>query len=262
MEVYNGPHLMMNYEKENSRLIISWKSSPDNDLVYREELIEHLNIVLKIKPSQIIWLLDNLTFKVTDVTKKWVEENISQPVFRAGFVAINKDGFDQVAFVVGKDVLAYIDVMDIFKKNTISGFRPKYFATQTESEIWLNEEVGSKFSNEENESLSISFKGVDNNGKIVFEFKEIASKFDSTINYFKNISEENHFMRNNIAKYSSLTKREKETLRLIIKAYTNPQIADKMSVSENTIRTHRNRIWNKLEIHHFRDCLRFECFFN
>ena len=139
---------MMNYEKENSRLIISWKSSPDNDLVYREELLEHLNIVLKIKPSPIIWLLDNLTFKVTDVTKKWVEENISQPVFRAGFVAINKDGFDQVAFVVGKDVLAYIDVMDIFKKNTISGFRPKYFATQTESEIWLNEEVGSKFSNE------------------------------------------------------------------------------------------------------------------
>ena len=46
------------------------------------------------------------------------------------------------------------------------------------------------------------------------------------------------------------------------KSDTNEQIADKMDISYNTIRTHRTRIWHKLEIKHFADCLKHECFFN
>ena len=57
MEVYNGPHLIMRYEKENSRLICTWKSSPHNPVAYREELIEYLEISKKIKPCQMIWIL-------------------------------------------------------------------------------------------------------------------------------------------------------------------------------------------------------------
>ena len=76
MEVYNGPHLLIKHEEANSRLISIWKSSPPNDLAYRKELIAHLHIAENIKPSQIMWLLENLTFKVADVTKKWVNENI------------------------------------------------------------------------------------------------------------------------------------------------------------------------------------------
>jgi len=69
-------------------------------------------------------------------------------------------------------------------------------------------------------------------------------------------------MRNNVEKYSSLTPREKETLKFIVKGYTNKQISEKIDVSHHTIRTHRNRIWQKLKIKHFRDCLKYECFFN
>lgn len=47
MQVYIGSHLTIKYEKENSRLISSWKSSPPNDVVYREELLEHLHMVKK-----------------------------------------------------------------------------------------------------------------------------------------------------------------------------------------------------------------------
>ena len=103
MEVYNGTHLLIKYEKENSRLISIWKSSPPNDLAYRKELIGHLQIAQKIKPYQIIWLLENLTFKVDDATKKWVDKNISKPIFKAGFITKNQDGFDQVVFVVRHD---------------------------------------------------------------------------------------------------------------------------------------------------------------
>jgi len=262
MEVYNGSHLIITYEKGCSRLISTWKSSPPNDLEYRKELIEHLHIAQKIKPSQIIWRLDSLTLKVADDTKKWVNENISAPIFRAGFVGKNQDGFDQVAFIVGQDVLAYIEIMDIFKENLSIGFKPKYFATEIECINWLSQDANTKDSNSKEQKLSITFKGTDDDGKVVFEFKEQPSKFNSTINSFKTIIEQNHFIKSNVQQYSSLTPREIETLKFIIKGYTNLQISTKMYVSLNTIRTHRNRIWQKLEIKHFRDCLKYESFFN
>ena len=262
MEVYTGPHLFIKHEEANSRLICTWKSSPLNDLGYRKELIEHLHIVQNIKPTQVMWLLENLTFKVSDVTKKWVDKNISKPIFKSGFIAKNQDGFDQVAFVVGQDILAYIETMGIFNENSTSGFKPKYFAGDTEARNWLNENVNTKDTKVENQNLEITFKGLDDKDKAVFEFKQYASNFDSTINSFKTIVERSNFINNNIEKYASLTPREKETLRFIVKGYTNEQISEKMYVSHHTIRTHRNRVWQKLEIKHFRDCLKYECFFN
>ena len=262
MEVYNGPHLLIKHEEVNSTLICTWKSSPPNDLEYRKELIEHLQRAVNIKPYQIIWLLENLTFKVSDVTKKWVDENISKPIFKAGFITKNQDGFDQVAFVVGQDILAYIETMAIFKGNSISGFNPKYFATETDARNWLNEEFNTKDTKGQNQNLAITFKGKDENGELVFELREHATNFDGAINLFKTILEQNLFMRNNVEKYYSLTPREKETLKFIIEGYSNKKISDKMDVSHNTIRTNRNRIWQKLEIKHLIDCLKYECFFN
>ena len=260
MEVYNGPYLIIKYEHDNSRLINTWKSSPTSDIAYRQELIKHLYIVEEIKPAQVLWLLEKLTFKVDDATKIWVDENISKPIFKAGIIAKRQDGFDQVAFVVGHDVLAYIEVMDIFNEHSTSGFKPKYFATEIEAKSWLNEDLNIKDSKSGDE-LTIIFKGIDDKGKAVFEFKEQASNFASTINSIKTIIEQSHFIKNNVEKYSSLTPREKETLRFIVKGYTNEQISEKMYVSHHTIRTHRNRVWQKLEIKHFRDCLKYECFF-
>ena len=106
MEVYKGPHLVINHEQANSRLISTWKSSPPNDLAYRKELIQHLYIVQEIKPAQVMWLMENLTFKIDDATKIWADENISKPIFKSGFIAKRQDGFHQVAIIVGHDVLA------------------------------------------------------------------------------------------------------------------------------------------------------------
>ena len=125
----------------------------------------------------------------------------------------------------------------------------------------MSEGSNIKDSKSKDQELEITFKGTDDSGKAVFEFKEQASNFEGTINLFKNIIKQNHFIKNNIEKYASLTIREKETLKFIIKGHTNKQISQIMNISQNTSRTHRNRIWQKLEINHFRDCLKYECFF-
>ena len=258
MEVYNGPHLIMRHEKENSRLICTWKSSPPNDVAYREELIEYLKISMKIKPCQMIWFLDKKTFKPTVATKKWVDKSILNPIFKAGFVKRRADGYDQLAFVFGQDVSVLIQGIE----SPSAGFNPKYFTNEVEAIKWLSKESKAIDYKTINQKLDIIFKGIDDNGKVVFEFKEDASKFDGVVNVLKSILDQNNFMKNNIDKYSSLTKREKETLKLIVKGDTNFQIAEKMDVSSNTIRTHRNRVWQKLEIKHLIDCFKYACFFN
>lgn len=258
MEVYHGPHLIIEYEKENSRLINTWKSNPHNDVAYREELIEYLDISKKIKPSQMIWILDKKTFKPNLATKKWVDEVILNPIFKSGFVKRRADGYDQLAFVFGQDVAVLMQGVE----NPYTGFNPKYFTNEIEAINWLSKESKAIDYKTINQNLDITFKGIDGNEKIVFEFKEDASKFDGIINLFKTIIEQHHFMKNNIDKYSSLTKRERETLKFIINGYDNKQIAEKMHISPNTIRTHRNRIWHKLEIKHFSNCLKYKYFFN
>jgi DNA-binding CsgD family transcriptional regulator len=258
MKVYNSPHLIIEYEKENSRLINTWKSNPPNDLVYREELIEHLQIAEKIKPSQIIWILDKKTLKPTLATKKWVDENILTPIFRYGFVKRRADGYDQLAFVFGQDFSVLMQGVE----NPYTGFNPKYFANEIEAINWLSNESKAIDYKNVHQNLDITYKGIDDNGKIVFELKEDASKFDGTINLFKTIIEQHHFIKKNIDKYSCLTKREKETLKFIINGDNNKQISEKMFISSNTVRTHRNRIWKKLEIQNLRECLQYVCFFN
>lgn len=59
---------------------------------------------------------------------------------------------------------------------------------------------------------------------------------------------DNIFLRKNYERFASLTTREREILRLIASEKTNKQIAEVLTISTNTVRTHRNNTWKKLEI--------------
>jgi DNA-binding CsgD family transcriptional regulator len=52
----------------------------------------------------------------------------------------------------------------------------------------------------------------------------------------------------NIAPNDILTDRENEMLVCIIKGYSNKEIADKLFVSENTVKKHLNNIYSKLGV--------------
>ena len=60
--------------------------------------------------------------------------------------------------------------------------------------------------------------------------------------------EDDVFIRKHFEEFTSLTKREKEVLKLIALGKTNKQIADQWFVSKDTIRTHRNSLNKKLGI--------------
>lgn len=76
-------------------------------------------------------------------------------------------------------------------------------------------------------------------------------------NKLKRLLDENDFLRKNFLRFSSLTKREKEILKLIVQGQTNKIIATQLFVSEHTIRTHRNRIWKKLDIKTLSEAIKY-----
>ncbi len=47
---------------------------------------------------------------------------------------------------------------------------------------------------------------------------------------------------------TTLTDREREVLQLIVSEYTTPEIAHKLRLSKETIRTHRRKILTKLQV--------------
>lgn len=56
-------------------------------------------------------------------------------------------------------------------------------------------------------------------------------------------------------RFQSLSNREKEVLKWVALGLTNKEIADKLVLSEHTVRTHRNHIFAKSGIHHLREAI-------
>jgi two-component system, NarL family, response regulator NreC len=57
--------------------------------------------------------------------------------------------------------------------------------------------------------------------------------------------------------YSKLTQREREILAMIGLGHTNQEIAERLSVSINTIQTHRSHIIDKLDLHSRAELMRY-----
>ncbi len=69
--------------------------------------------------------------------------------------------------------------------------------------------------------------------------------------------EENNFLRRNQKIFASLTKREKEILKLMALGNSSVEIADKLFISEQTATTHRRNIKAKLKAENTYDIIKF-----
>ncbi len=59
------------------------------------------------------------------------------------------------------------------------------------------------------------------------------------------------------SRYGGLTAREREVLRLVVEGLATRAIADRLHISEKTVRNHRNNIMSKLNLHTLLDLVRY-----
>jgi len=62
------------------------------------------------------------------------------------------------------------------------------------------------------------------------------------------VDRDNFVLNENLLKQLSISKREYEVLELIAAGLSNQEIADKLFVSLNTVKTHSSRLFEKLEV--------------
>ena len=76
------------------------------------------------------------------------------------------------------------------------------------------------------------------------------------------VLEERAFFKRNFERFLSLTKREKEILKELALGKTALQIANEYFLSVNTVKTHRQRIFRKLEVKTFTGLYRYAFHFD
>ncbi|MBC3758160.1 hypothetical protein H7U19_07080 [Hyunsoonleella sp. SJ7] len=76
------------------------------------------------------------------------------------------------------------------------------------------------------------------------------------------VLEEHTFFKKNFKRFQSLTKREKEVLKELAIGKTAPQISDEFYISVNTVKTHRQRIFEKLETKTFTELYKYAFHFD
>lgn len=62
------------------------------------------------------------------------------------------------------------------------------------------------------------------------------------------VDRQNFVLNENLLKQLSISKREYEVLELIATGMSNQEIADKLFVSLNTVKTHSSRLFEKLDV--------------
>lgn len=236
MLIYQGEFLQITYERENSLFVQYWTKSPKSTTDFKSEMLTYIAFFKKYKPKLVLWLQENFTLDIDTDTKFWIEEHIN----KIGHAISN----EKIAFVVSKDILAHLEVINTFEE-TKSVLTPKHFASENEARNWLlrKEEIITP-----NKKSKIIFDGVDETGNPIFKFNSKSNDITDTIKFFNSYLERDKIIEEYQDKFEKLTNRETELLSLFSKGKKLVNIADELSISIHTARTHWKNIKNKLDL--------------
>lgn len=92
---------------------------------------------------------------------------------------------------------------------------------------------------------------------LVIRLPLLLKEFDKMSPKMEQIVKMNEFKLKHFKQFQQLTEREIEILTLLANGCNNPQIAERLFISRNTVETHRKHIKRKLEIHSLRDLMRY-----
>ncbi len=149
MKINESDLLTIHFEKETDCFVQFWKKSPESYDDLKKEFVIFTSLYKKYKPKNALWLQENFCLPLNAEIDNWIEEHVNIPCVEYG----NR----KVAFVVGKDVLVHLSVMNSFKEAK-SIIKPLHFATETEARNWITKIIPTPITSTK---IKILFEGVD-----------------------------------------------------------------------------------------------------
>lgn len=238
--VYQSENLTVVYDPRFSLFVQSWNhNEPLSMEVFQAEMLAFRDQYEFYKPKNTLWLQEGFTTVISPDIHQWVEKEINEPCLAFGN--------EKVAFVVGKDVMAHLNVFNYFEEEE-SCVHPKHFACKEEAMDWILGKSQDRSESEKDDEIEITFLGKTKDGKSKYSIVVPTQDTESTLKSFTHILRENAFLKTNGERYFSLTQREKEVFQMYGSGDSFKEIADKLFLSEFTVRTHWRNTKKKLKI--------------
>jgi len=247
MQIYRSNYLEIFFDKSNDLFIQNWSKSPEDSEVFKKEMLLFVEKYQKYNPSKALWLHQNFALVLDTETAIWAEEFVIKPCIKAGN--------QKVAFVVSKDVFSHLSVVESF--DDVEMLTPKHFVEEKEALNWLLGEFEIPTIYKES---SIHFEGVDVEGNMLMKIKTSVDTVN-VLKLFKDIKKNDDFYNKNLAKFNTLTNREKEVLLKYANGVSIQRISDTFHISIYTVRTHWRNIKRKLAINSSIDSVQYKSFY-
>lgn len=243
MIVYKSPYLTITYEEKNSLFIMQWVTSPSDIVGFKNEMLLFTQYYKTYSPKFALWLQHNFSLTTDKQTNIWLENHVNNPCIKAGN--------QKCAFVVSKDVIAHISVINAVD-NYQSNLNHKHFVSENTARQWFYQTSQETICNN---GQKVTFEGIDTDGNMLIKIPPTNIKM--VLKALNKHLKHDSFVAEHEKKYNSLTKREKEILSFVANGKTHAEISEKTYISTHTVSTHWRNIKHKLNIKKSVDALVF-----
>jgi DNA-binding CsgD family transcriptional regulator len=144
----------------------------------------------------------------------------------------------------------------------ILNFLPEFYAKPDSHQTMAFVQYAKLLGNQEYSPLITFTKPPKKDNDLVIRLTVLPGEMGEMSKKMESMVKMDQFRWKHFKRFQQLTSREIEILELLAYGHNNPQIADQLFISRNTVETHRKKIKAKLELRSFRDLMRFALAFD
>ncbi|WP_372643483.1 helix-turn-helix transcriptional regulator [Ancylomarina sp.] len=253
MIVYDSALISVDFNESKGLLLSKWKQAGMSAADFKSELILCRDLCCSLKVQRIIMDQEQFCFIIPNELFVWIEDEINLPAYRAGV--------QDLVFVLAQDSKTQLSVMNSLDKAD-SVFNPKFFHDQQQAIDWITANRKNKAIVEPNRPPETFEPCIDislnpNKTRATIKLELPIDSLPHSLHALKQHMDKINHRRENWTKFSSLTKREQIILKFLVKCFQNQGIANKLFISEKTVKTHRRNIIKKLEARNLIDLYKY-----
>jgi DNA-binding CsgD family transcriptional regulator len=232
MNIYKSNFLSI--RKEDETLIQTWTDNKLDATDYQQELYNFMDLFYKIRPKKLLWDTKRCTLAIPAELDNWMGEKILIPIY--------KKGIRELIFTIPEDIAVHLSIVASLEKAS-EIIRPIYFLDFNEATLYpLHNSTASINTPTFNCRLNTELNSFDVNLNVT------PNDLPRLLHSINQIEIENQFLTQNKDRYNSLTMREIQIFKFIVVGKTNRQIGLELFIEESSVKTHRKRIKEKLNI--------------
>ncbi len=131
MEVYKSEYLHLAFFAEYALIEMTWLPSTEKmtEQEYKQEFLNYLDIILKLRPKKIIPDTRNMFFAIAPELQEWTNQTIFPPSLEMG---LNK-----AAFVISQEMISQLSIEQTMQEQEGVKFVTRYFGSKEEAKEWI-----------------------------------------------------------------------------------------------------------------------------